>query len=120
MKYLVIQSNQTGRVQTHLFPISDSKKLDKFYLKLKRLFLFDIVRVGGFYLVSDLPREMFDEWEWGILLKIENFQLKNLMIMTQYEYNLIRVIDFLGMRKKIRKQLGEYLKQQNKKILQYV
>ena len=120
MKYLLIQTKPDSEFQNWLFPIDDSRKLSRLYRKLKMLFLRDLPCEGNFYRVSNLPQTIFTEWEWEIVSKMENFRLANMVVMTQWEYDLIRVIDVLGMRMEVRKSLQRYINQKNKQILQDV
>jgi len=120
MKYFLIQTKISKKFANYLFPVNDARKLASFYLKLKTLFLHDIPRQGNFYLVSDLPRDFFTEWEWAILSKLDNFRLANMTIMTQWELDLVRVINAVGLRKEIRQNLKQYIDLKNSQILKDV
>lgn len=119
MKYLFLQSEKKSKKAFYVFEIK-TPLANKLYKKLKMLPILTDCANGGWVRISDIPENYLNDFEVELLSAIEKFKLSGIILMTQYEYDLSKILKFLGLNKMARKYFSQYLNNHYNKILSNV
>lgn len=119
MKYLFLESKNKSRKVFYVFEIETSLA-NKLYKKLKMLPILTNCVNEGWVRISDIPENYLNESEIDLFSQIERFKMSGVILMTQYEYDLSKVLKFLGLSKMAKRYFGQYLNNHYNKVLSNV